>query len=98
MQVRPPPLAVPRLMVTNSRMVLSSPDLEARGLALVAQVLGGESDGRKREEAVARTDLRRAFDGDMRDQFAAFAELDVCSHSAVGADFAGWSEFSQRDR
>src|SRR5439155_14813150 len=68
-------------------------DFEARGFALVAQVLRGESDGGEWEEAIAGADLRRAFDYDVRNKFAVFAECDVRADGAVRADLAGSWDF-----
>ena len=68
-------------------------DFEARGFVFVAQVLRGESDGGEREEAIAGADFCRAFDDDVRDELAGFAEFDVRANSTVGADFAGWVNF-----
>jgi hypothetical protein len=63
-------------------------DFEARGFVFVTQILRRESDGGKREEAVARADLRGAFNGDVGDQLAVFAEFDARADGAVRADFA----------
>jgi hypothetical protein len=64
-------------------------DFKSRGFAVVADVLRREADGRERKEVITRADFGRAFDGDVRDQFAAFAQFDVCGDGAVWADFAG---------
>ena len=64
-------------------------DLKARRFTFVAEVLWGQSNGRKREEAVAGADCRGAFNDYVRNEFATFSEFDVRANGAVGADFAG---------
>jgi hypothetical protein len=64
-------------------------DFKARRFAFVTQVLRGESDRRKRKKAIARANRCGPFDGDMRDEFATFAEFDICANCAIGPNFAG---------
>ena len=68
-------------------------DFEARGLAVVADILRSEADGRKREESIMVADFRGTVNGNVRDQFAGFAEFDVCTDGAIRADFAGGMDF-----
>ena len=68
-------------------------NLEPRGLTFVTQVLRRESNGRKWKEAIARACFGRPFYGDVRDQFATFAQFDTGSDSAVRADLARGMNF-----
>ena len=47
-----------------------------------------KTERRKREYAIVVTDLRRAFEHDMREQFAALSHLDVFTDDTEGADDA----------
>ena len=68
-------------------------DFEARGLAVVADILRREADGRKRKEVIMRPDFRGPIDRNVGDQFAGFAKFDVCADGAVRADLAGGVDF-----
>src|SRR5581483_6477309 len=68
-------------------------DFEARGFAAVADILRREADGRKRKEAIILADCCWAIDGYVRDQFAGFAEFDVCTYCAIRTDSARWMDF-----
>ena len=84
-RVMPPPLTVPREMVTLFANHVFIAHLKASGLACIADVLRRYADGRKREKLVARTDGGMAVEDDVRDQFAVLAENDVGPDGAVGA-------------
>src|SRR5215470_2658656 len=64
-------------------------DLKSGGFACVADVLRRKADGGEGKESIAGANLRGAFDHHMRDQFAAFTDLDVGTHRAIWPDFAG---------
>ena len=69
------------------------PDFKARGLAVVADILRREADGRKRKEVIMRPDFRGPIDRNVGDQVAGFAKFDVWADGAVRADLAGGVDF-----
>jgi hypothetical protein len=68
-------------------------DFKARGLAVVADILRSEADGREWEELITSPDFRGAIDSDVGDQFAGLAKFDVCTNGAIRTDFAGGMDF-----
>ena len=87
-RVMPPPPAVPREMVTYSRMVLSSPMSQRGGLAGVLEVLRGDAEAGEGVDAIAAAHGEVAVEHDVGDEFAVFAEDDVGADGAEGADGA----------
>ena len=83
MVVWPPPPAVPRLIVANSRIVLRRADGQPRALALVFQVLRRQADRRHREDVRLVADLGPAVDHDRRADAAARADRHVRADRAV---------------
>src|SRR5208337_217793 len=70
---------------TNGVMVA---DLQPRRFAGIADVLRRHANRGKREENVARADFRGTFDGDVREQTAAFGEFHPRPDYAVRPNFA----------
>ena len=99
-RVMPPPPAVPREMVTYSRMVVVVADLEACGLACVLEVLRGDAEAGEGEDAVVAADgevaVVVAAEDDVGDEFAVFAEDDVGADGAPGADGAACGDLCAR--
>ena len=67
-RVMPPPFTVPRLMVTYSRMVFSSPISVSRRLAAILQILRRHSHRAKRMKHIPRADPRVSIQHHMRNQ------------------------------
>ena len=85
-RVMPPPLAVPRWTVQNSRKRLRSP-ISSRGLlAPELQVLRIEAEGGVREDAVVAADARRALDLRAGADLGAGADLDAGADHGERAD------------
>ncbi len=85
----PPPLTVPRLMVTLSRIVFSSPISTLVGFASVLQVLGRYADGGEGMDDVSGADAGVPVDNDMGDKRAALAQHNVWADGGKGSDGAG---------
>ncbi len=63
-------------------------DLQAGGFSRVSQVLRRHTEGGEGENAIVDPELSGAFDGDMRNKVAAFAEFYIWADHAVRADLA----------
>ena len=84
--VTPPPPAVPRWIVTNSRNTLRSPIDEARRLAVILQILRDQADRGEREDLVAVADLGRAVDDRRGADAAVASDAHVIADDRVRAD------------
>ena len=85
------PAALDRAPVDGDKLanLVVVADLEPRGFAGVGDVLRRHADRAEGKEAIVRADFRRSFDGDVRNQMAAFAQFDLRPNHAIGADLAG---------
>ena len=64
-------------------------DFEPGRFAGVGQVLRRHADRAEGKEAIVCADPGRSFDGDVRNQVAAFAQFDLRTDHAIRADLAG---------
>ena len=85
----PPPFTVPRLMVTHSRMVLSSPICVSVGSPVYFKSCGATPIGAEGIDGVARADAGAAVEHDMRDQDALLTQHDLRANGRKRADGAG---------
>jgi len=81
------------LMVTNFANLVVVADLEAGGFAGVRSGPGAPCHRAERKEAVVCANFRWPFDGDVGNQAAAFAELDIPPNHAIGPNLAGRVNF-----
>ena len=81
-----PPPAVPGLIVTYSRIVLSATDDERRFLAVIFEVLRLEPDRGEREDPRPLADRRMAVDHDMGAQHHPGPERHMLADDAIGPD------------
>ena len=64
-------------------------NLKTSRFASVGDVLRRHSDGSEREKAVVPANLCGTFNGNVRNQMAALAELDIRPNDTVRTDLAG---------
>ena len=86
MLVSPPPISVPRWIVTNSRKMLWRPITQPRRLAAVLQVLRHQADRREREDLRVVADLGPAVDDGRRADPAVPADPHVRADRRVRPD------------
>ena len=97
-RVTPPPPAVPRLTVTNSRKVFRSPIYEGGGLAAVLEVLGDAAHAAWGKNRLPAPKRGPAEDDRVRADHVVRPERHLRADHREGADLAAWGRPRRRPR